>query len=113
MSQKQKKPGPGFGGTSEADGGAQLTYDASAAQKLVKQLDDSLGKVRLTYGAHDINVEISGLSVAEAMLAYQDILNVDPSAEAYVNGKVVTDKAATRLQKGDRLEFMKEAGQKG
>lgn len=113
MSQKQKKPGPGFGGAGDDSPQGQDQYSAEAAQKMVESLDDSLGKVRLTYGAHDLQVEIEGLSVAEAQLAYKDILTVEDDAEAYLNGKLVTNKTTQRLQKGDRLEFMKEAGQKG
>lgn len=113
MSQKQKKPGAGFGGSGDDAPQGQEQYNPSAAQKMVQSLDDSLGKVRLTYGAHDLQVEIEGLSVAEAQLAYKDILTVEDDAEAYLNGKLVTNKTTQRLQKGDRLEFMKEAGQKG
>ena len=113
MGQKQKKPGPGFGGQGDGADSGQEQYTADAAKKMVESLDDSLGKVRLTYGAHDLQVEIEGLSVAEAQLAYKNILTVEDDAEAYLNGKLVTSKSSTRLQKGDRLEFMKEAGQKG
>lgn len=67
--------------------------------------------VRLTYGIHSIFAEIAGLTVAEAQLAYKEILSVSDDAEAYVNGQRV-EKSRT-LHHGDRLELMKVAGRKG
>jgi len=68
-------------------------------------------KVRFTYGIHDFHAEVAGLSVAEAKLAYQDILNVGVDAEIYING--VASKESTILQPGNRVEFMKSRGRKG
>ena len=83
------------------------------AVNFVEKLESTAQTVNLVYGAHDLDVEVTGLTVAEVQLAYKDIINVEDDAEAYVNGKPVVDKNSISLNAGDRLQFMKEAGQKG
>lgn len=68
-------------------------------------------KVRLTYGIHDFQAEIAGLSVEESQLAYTDILGVEDDAEVFANGRRA--EKSVRLQAGDRLEFVKVRGRKG
>jgi excisionase family DNA binding protein len=79
---------------------------------VVAQLEAPDCSVRLTYGAHFLNESIAGLSVAEASLAYIDILNLPPKSEGYLNGKFVQD-WHTRLTCGDHLVFVPAFGRKG
>jgi hypothetical protein len=108
----EKKPGggggPGFGGE-----GGEEKAERTDAMKMVKKAEQALGKVNVVYGAHDLDMDLAGLSVAEIQLALRDVLNVDENVEAYVDGKMVENKGSFKLKKGQRLEFMKEAGQKG
>lgn len=67
--------------------------------------------VRLTYGIHDLQAEIAGLTVAETQVAFRDILNIDEGTEALINGRQVD--RTTRLRAGDRLELVREGGTKG
>lgn len=67
--------------------------------------------VRLIYGIHDLQVDIAGVKVAEAQLAYKEILSVSDDAEAYIDGQRAD--VFDILQDGDRLEFVKKWGQKG
>ena len=101
--------GPGFG----AEGGEEKQGRSDAAMKMVKKADQTLGKVNVVYGAHDLDMDLAGLSVEEIQLALKDVLNVDEGVEAYVDGRLVENKGSFKLKKGQRLEFMKEAGQKG
>ena len=74
--------------------------------------DDTIAECQVVYGASDISVNVAGLSVMELQDVVKDALNLDPTAEAYINGKLVPDKH-TILQPGQRIEFVKESGQKG
>lgn len=69
------------------------------------------GKVSVVYGANDLEMELGGHTVADVQASLADVLNLDKNAEAYVNGVQVN--GDYQLKAGDRLEFMKEAGQKG
>jgi len=67
--------------------------------------------VRLTYGIHDLHVEVDSLAVAEVAIAYQSVLNLPTNCEAYVNGLMAT--GSTIVGAGDRIEFIKIKGRKG
>jgi hypothetical protein len=98
--QANKPAGPVPGVTPVAGAGDAL--QAAAAQT---------GKVSVVYGANDLELELAGQSVADVQAATSDVLNLDKNAEAYVNGQQVDGNY--KLKAGDRLEFMKESGQKG
>jgi len=114
MSQKQEK-GPGFSsdeGKDETKGG-QKQSKKTDVDKLLAKADEALGKNRIVHGANEVVMDMSGHSIAAIQESLADDLNVrDAEIEAYVDGKIVNDKSK-KLEKGQRLEFMKEAGQKG
>lgn len=115
MSKKQIMPGPGFGpsGGPEKEGGEGQELKRPDAMEMVKKVEKNLGSVEIVYGPHDVNMDFAGLTVAEAENALRDLLGVEKGAEAYLDGTPVSNKSDTRLKGGQRLEFMKEAGQKG
>ena len=108
----EKKPGggggPGFGGE-----GAEEKVERQDALAVAKQAAKTMGQVNVVYGAHDLDMDLAGLTVEEIQLALKDVLNVEAGVEAYVDGKLIENKGDFKLKKGQRLEFMKEAGQKG
>ena len=67
------------------------------------------GLVTVTYGPAEAVVP-PGCTVAEIRLGLRDVLSVDESAKAYVDGVLVGNDHA--LQPGDRLKFLKENGSK-
>jgi len=67
--------------------------------------------VHVIYGAHQLYVPCAGLSVAQVKLAYKDLMNIADDVETYLNGKRVADDVI--LNVGDRIEFMRIAGEKG
>jgi hypothetical protein len=67
--------------------------------------------VSLTYGIHAIEMDVAGLTVAEAGVAFGDALNLDPAAQPYLSGRHVSDDLI--LQPGDRLEWVRGWGRKG
>ena len=93
--------GPGFEGQKEAD-----------RDDALKSVEESQKTINVVHGAHDMDVELVGFTVAEIQNTLKDVLNTGDNVEAYVDGKLVEDKDVT-LEEGQRLEFMKEAGQKG
>jgi len=116
VAKQAQKEGEGFkkvesgGGGPEGGGGQKAMESAKKAIK-TSQAIQSLNHV--VYGANDVDLDLAGHTVAQVEEALADILNMEPGAEAYVDGKVVENKAGFKLEKGQRLEFMKESGQKG
>jgi len=70
------------------------------------------GIVYVFYGGHSLEIEIAGLSVAEARLALRDILSVGDSAGAFVNQNRVFCEDVI-LRPGDTLVFLRWRGRKG
>ncbi|MBR9804654.1 hypothetical protein GYB59_24485, partial [bacterium] len=68
--------------------------------------------VQIVYGASELTVEIVGLSVAQAIKACKDALNLPTNnLLAFVNDELVpTDNV---LESNDRLEFVRQSGSKG
>lgn len=69
--------------------------------------------VNVVYGAHDLDLPLEGLTVAEVQLTCRDILNVSMDCPAYLDGDRVQDKNSTVVNSGVRVEFMPDFGQKG
>ena len=69
------------------------------------------GKVKVSYGVHNLEAAIAGKSVSEVRQALKEPLNIDPRALALVNGRDVV--ASYILKEGDQLEFVRLAGEKG
>jgi hypothetical protein len=67
--------------------------------------------VRVTYGAHSVKADVAGLTVAQVHLIYSTLFTIGGDCKAFVNGKPAEDDAT--LMQGDRVEYMKIAGQKG
>jgi hypothetical protein len=111
-----KKTGTSGGGTGFGASGEEKQVSKDA-MKVVRKTEQALGKtVNVVYGAHDIDMELEGLTINEIQLALKDLLNIDQeNVEAYVDGNLISaeDKASVKIQAGQRLEFMKEAGRKG
>lgn len=101
----QRKGGEGFEGQEKTN-----RPDAMGAVDGAEQV---LGNVNVVYGAYDLDMPLQGLTVEEIQCALKDVLNVDSNVEAYIDGNLVENKSAIKLGAGQRLEFMKEAGQKG
>ncbi|MFQ6116174.1 MAG: hypothetical protein ACE5NG_19095 [bacterium] len=62
-------------------------------------------------GASSDTFQLAGQTVGNAREFLGTILNVEPGATALVNGIEAQDNQV--LQKNDRLEFVKKAGEKG
>jgi len=110
MSQQQQGKVAGAGqGAKEA--GQVAGVGAPDFSRPLNQAAQATGKVSVVYGANDVEIELAGHKVTDVQVALSDVLNIDKNAEAYVNGVQVNGEY--QLKAGDRLEFMKEAGQKG
>ncbi len=66
------------------------------------------GNVNVIYGAHDVDVNAAGYTVAEIQASLRDVLNVDKDTPAYVDGRRVADKNQ-KVETGRRLEFLRDA----
>lgn len=67
--------------------------------------------VSVSYGVYQMELDLVGRTVGQAREALGPSLNIDPRAIALVNGERVQEH--TSLRDGDRLEFVRLAGQKG
>ena len=67
--------------------------------------------VRLVCGANSQEAAVAGRTVNDVRLAYGDVLNIPPNAQAIISGDNV--QGAYVLQPGDTLEFLKPSGTKG
>lgn len=106
--QDKKRPGSGGDNSPELGKGGQ-ERKTSNVEDTLKKLESTVNHV--TYGANDLDLDLTGLTIEEIQTSLAGVLSVDATAEAYVNGEKVSK--SRKLQKGERLEFMKEAGQKG
>lgn len=110
----QMKPGPDFGPKGGPGSGSEgQEQERPNAMEMVNKAEKQLGTVEVVYGPHDVAMDFAGLTVAEAENALRDLLGVEKGAEAYLDGSKIDNKSGTTLKGGQRLEFMKEAGQKG
>jgi hypothetical protein len=117
MSQKQEKP-KGFqqigGGGGDGPSGGDGQQQREAAKKALAKSADVLNTNHIVYGANDVNIDLNGYSIAQIEEALAEVLNMEPgTTECYVEGKLVGDKMNFTLAQGQRVEFMKESGQKG
>jgi hypothetical protein len=71
---------------------------------------DNAGVV-LQYGVHQYVADVVGKTVAQVKQAYAQIMNLPANAIAHVGGKPVPDSHV--IERGQELEFIKEAGVKG
>jgi len=68
--------------------------------------------VAVTYGVYQLQLDLAGRSVAAVRASLAGALNIDPRSLAVVNGQPV-DGESVVLRPGDRIEFVRLAGQKG
>lgn len=66
---------------------------------------------RIEYGNDSWNLDLSGKSLRDVMNQYRGLFNIPANARIEVNGSVVGSDYV--LQAGDRIECVRETGQKG
>lgn len=74
-------------------------------------MTDSGGGITVSYGVHSAMADAVGKTVAEVRTAVKEIMNLPDTAGAVIKGQRVPDSHV--LQRGQTLEFIKEAGVKG
>ncbi len=68
-------------------------------------------RVRVLYGVHSLEANLSGRTVADVRQALRQALNISPQAVAVVDGHEVEE--GFILLAGQQLEFVRLAGEKG
>ena len=117
MAGQNQKQGEGFkktsggGGGDGPEGGGQTAREKAA--NAVEKANEQVFTNHVVYGANDVELQLEGHTVAQIEEALAEVLNLDAGAEAYIDGKLVEDKSRFKIKAGQRLEFMKESGQKG
>ncbi len=82
-----------------------------AQHPLEPGISPSPNAVFVTYGVYQMHLELAGRTLAEVRQSLAGPLNIDPRSVAVVNGETVAE--TTTLRGGDRVEFVRLAGQKG
>jgi len=67
--------------------------------------------VQVTYGTHVMMADAIGKTVGQVKAAMAQVMNIPTNAGAVIGSKRVTDD--TIIEKGQQVEFIKEAGVKG
>lgn len=70
-----------------------------------------MSDVHVRCGVYELSLELAGRSIAELRRDLGQALSIDPQAVALVNGNRATEDR--QLTAGDRVEFVRTAGQKG
>ncbi|MBI3273800.1 MAG: hypothetical protein HYZ69_01515 [Candidatus Colwellbacteria bacterium] len=73
-------------------------------------MPENMEGVTIACGGNYETFEYAGKTVGDARRQLADILHIPPAATAVVNGRRETDQYV--LQRGDHLDFQKEAGSK-
>lgn len=74
--------------------------------------EESAGLVQVGTGLYTERLPVAGMSVAAVRETFADRLDIDPNAQPVIDGRVVTDES-TRIEPGQRLAFVRHAGEKG
>lgn len=67
--------------------------------------------VNVSYGIHKMTADAIGKTVADVRAGLAQVMNIPANAGAVIGGNRVTDDHV--IQKGQAVEFVKEAGVKG
>lgn len=67
--------------------------------------------VEVSYGVHKMLADAIGKTVADVKGGLAQVMNIPANATAVINGQKVTDDHT--IKKGEKVEFVKEAGVKG
>lgn len=74
---------------------------------------DGLGDiVTVQRGLHEEYLPLGGMSVREIRRRFADRFDINPENQAFINGRPVDDESVV-LHAGERLEFTRNAGEKG
>lgn len=70
------------------------------------------GLAQVSTGLYTEHLPVVGRTVLEIRRTFADRLDIDPSAQPVLDGQLVTDES-TRVEPGQRLAFVRHAGEKG
>jgi hypothetical protein len=92
----------------------EASLSSAVAERPVEK-DDSVNSsesdVQVIYGASVQFLPLVGVTIAQARLLVETILGVDPTSPVLVNGRPV--RARHTIARGEALEFIHHAGEKG
>ncbi len=74
--------------------------------------EDRGGLVQVGTGLYTERLPVGGMSIDDIRETFADRLDIDPGAQPVVDGQLVTD-GSTRVEPGQRLAFVRHAGEKG
>ena len=84
---------------------------APDTKSVLDQINQTTGKVKVTYGADELELDFVGKSVASVRRSLSGPFNIPQDAQAYIKGNPVAEDY--KLQNNESLEFLKQSGTKG
>ncbi len=70
------------------------------------------GLAQVGTGLYTEHLPVVGMAVADIRRTFANRLDIDPSAQPVLDGQLITDES-TRVEPGQRLAFVRHAGEKG
>ena len=70
------------------------------------------GLAQVSTGLYTEHLPVVGRTILDIRRTFADRLDIDPSAQPVLDGELVTDES-TRVESGQRLAFVRHAGEKG
>ena len=74
--------------------------------------DESPGLAEVSTGLYTERLPVAGMTIEAIRLMFGDRLDIDPQAQAVVDGTAVPDES-TRVEPGQNVAFVRHAGEKG
>lgn len=70
------------------------------------------GLAQVSTGLYTEHLPVVGRTIMDIRRTFADRLDIDPSAQPVIDGQLVADES-TRVEPGQRLAFVRHAGEKG
>ncbi len=74
--------------------------------------EEAGGLVQVGTGLYSERLPVGGMTIDEIRETFADRLDIDPGSQPVIDGQLVTDES-TRVEPGQRLAFVRHAGEKG
>ncbi len=89
-----------------------LTPSAGGGMGTAWPDEEAAGIVQVGTGLYTERLPVAGMTIDDIRETFADRLDIDPGAHPVIDGQLVTD-GSTRVQPGQQLAFVRNAGEKG
>ena len=87
--------------------------DGKTKKAAAKSKGTRRGLAKVSYEPYNEKRPLAGMTVGEVRATFAEAWSIDPKVNAYLNGEKVRNPQKQVVESGDRLEFARQAGEKG